>query len=286
MATALPVLVSLLCVTLIPIVSADNDCKPYIDIDLKYHSTKICRTQFCCGNCNNRYCCSNFFFRFDEDEQDNCPSRSFEEPFSTVAIASLIGSIIVVILIFICCCVCPCCCLYKMCRKPRPVATTTHTVINTLYPRQPTASSSQAYQGVQYPSYQPVLVQQGYGGQPMQQGYGGQPIQQGYGGQPMQQGYGAQPMQQGHGGQPTPTAPYQGQPSMPGPPPPYQEAAGPGNAPAPMPYSQAAFTPGQTPYPLQPPAQPGQLPPQPDLHATQPAYNPAYVEPPQPKTGY
>lgn len=67
----------------------------------------------------------------------------------------------------------------------------------------------------------------------------------------------------------------------------------------PVPYSQAAFDGGQAAYPMQPPAQPGygqpaygqpaygqpgypQQHPSTDYSATQPAYNPAYVEPPKP----
>lgn len=67
------------------------------------------------------------------------------------------------------------------------VATTTHTtVVTTPYPQNPTPAQ-------QYPGYQPVAPQPGYG---------------------TAAGYGAQSM---------PSAPYQGQPYAPGPPPPYQE---------------------------------------------------------------
>ncbi|XP_067095851.1 protein shisa-5 isoform X2 [Osmerus mordax] len=286
MATALYVfVVTLVCLAVTPVVFAD-DCDAYNDIRGIYHSNKFCGRQFCCGTCYNRYCCTDSFRKLDDDV---CTSFSSYDNFGTAGIAAVIGSSIFVIVVFICCCVCPCCCLYKMCRSPRPVvATTTHTVINTSYPQQPTASSNQGYQATHYSGYQPMPVQQSYGGQPMQPAYGGQPMQPAYGGQPMQPAYGGQPMQPAYGGQPMPTAPYQVQPCMPGPPPPYQEAGT--RFPAAVPYSQAAFAPGQTPYPLQPPGQlppqPGQLPPQPDLHSSQPAYNPAYVEPQPPKTGY
>ncbi|XP_046881060.1 calcium-binding protein P isoform X2 [Hypomesus transpacificus] len=291
MATALYVLVvTLVSLAVTPVVFA-RECDGYKDIHGIYQSSRQCGVQFCCGTCYNRYCCSSAFFEFDDDK---CSSFYSDSDVNTAAIAGGVGVTIFLISLFICCCVCPCCCLYKMCRSPRPVvATTTHTVINTTYPQQPTAAPNQGYQATHYSGYQPMPVQQSYGGQPiqpayggqpMQPAYGGQPMQPGYGGQPMQPGYGGQPMQPGYGGQPMPTAPHQGQPCMPGPPPPYQE---PGTGfPAAMPYSQAAFAPGQTPYPLQPPAQPGQLPPQPDHHSSQPAYNPAYVEPQPPKTGY
>ncbi|KAG1941133.1 protein shisa-5-like [Pimephales promelas] len=100
-------------------------------------------------------------------------------------------------------------------------------------------------QGSQYPPYQPI--------KPPQFGYSGAP------------------------------GPYQGPPYVAGPPPPYQEAGGPGY---PASYSQAAYDGGQAAYPIQPPAQPGfvQLPPLTNYSSTQPAYNPAYVEPP--KTAY
>lgn len=75
------------------------------------------------------------------------------------------------------------------------VTSTTHTTVVTTtpqhYPQQPTAvpGPSQPYQGAQYPPYQPMPVQPGYGTQDM------------------------------------PTTPYQGQQFMPGPPPTYQEAS-------------------------------------------------------------
>lgn len=260
MAMVLPVVIFMLCVTVVPLVSAD-DCKSYTDEYSQRRPSKECGyLEFCCGSCDHRYCCQRHGKRLSESEQEDCDRSndfnfsSFDDEYTTATIASSIAGFVILSLLFISCCVCPCCCLYKMCRKPTPViATTTHTTVTTSaqYPQQPVASAGQGYQAVQYPAYQPVPVQPGYGAQPM------------------------------------PTAPYQGQPYMPGPPPPYQEATAGYGAP-PMPYSQAAFSPGHAPYPLQPPAQPGQQTPQQDPHSTQPAYNPAYnpayAEPP--KTGY
>lgn len=87
------------------------------------------------------------------------------------------------------------------------VTTTTHTTVVTTspqqypqqYPQQPTATPGQpqSYQGAQYPPYQPIPVQTGYGAQPMPQGYGPQPL---------------------------PTSPYHGQGFI-APPPSYQEAS-------------------------------------------------------------
>ncbi len=68
------------------------------------------------------------------------------------------------------------------------IGATTTTVVSTQYPQQPVV------QGGQYPPYQPMPSQAGYGGTPA------------------------------YGGQPMPTGPYQGQPYIAGPPPPYQEA--------------------------------------------------------------
>ncbi|KAG7244793.1 hypothetical protein INR49_029812 [Caranx melampygus] len=142
------------------------------------------------------------------------------------------------------------------------VATTTHTTVVTSTPQQypqqtiATPSQPQAYQGAQYPPYQPV------------------PVQQGYGTQPMPQAYGAQPM---------PTTPYPPPMFTPGPPPTYQEATGPTYPPNPAAYSQAAYNPNQPAYPAQPHTQP--QPNAPFAHTdflSQPAYNPDYVAP---KTG-
>ncbi|KAG1941132.1 protein shisa-5-like isoform X1 [Pimephales promelas] len=87
--------------------------------------------------------------------------------------------------------------------------------------------------------------------------------------EPTHPGYGAQPMQ---------TGPYQGQPYAPGPPPPYHMAASPG-----YPSVQAPYDGSQATYPMMPPAQPGSAYP-PPVSFEQPAYNPAYMQPP--KTGY
>ncbi|XP_042568346.1 protein shisa-5-like [Cyprinus carpio] len=97
------------------------------------------------------------------------------------------AGVVVLIILFICCC-CPCCCIYQMCRKPRPVVQThVTTVMNTQCIQQ-----QPVMQGVQYPQYQPVPTQPGYGGHPMQ------------------------------------TGPYQGQSYAPGPPPSYHVATSPG----------------------------------------------------------
>ncbi|KAF4097508.1 hypothetical protein G5714_021516 [Onychostoma macrolepis] len=81
---------------------------------------------------------------------------------------------------------------------------------------------------------------------------------------PTQPGY-SQPMQ---------TGPYQGQLYAPGPPPSYHVAKSPG-----YPTCQSAYDGGEETYPMQPPAQPG-VAYMPSDTSTQPAYNPAYMQPP------
>ncbi|XP_015203759.1 protein shisa-5 isoform X1 [Lepisosteus oculatus] len=257
-------------------VALSDDCESYIDSLGKFHGEQKCSLfQFCCGSCENRYCCGRFSDKLDEDEQKTCfirrrwdeMGKSGEIAYSAwesmttshtsgmgMSIAIGVTIFIIFIIIIISCCTCSCCCLYKMCRKPpRPIVTTTATttVMQIPYPQQPAAP--QTYPGPQYPGYQPVPVQPGYGNQPL------------------------------------PTAPYPGQqyaPTYPasGPPPPYQEAV-----PGPAPYPpQPAYSPAHPPasYDCGQPAYPPQqgYPAQPDYNSSQPAYNPAYMD--QQKNAY
>ncbi|XP_048877815.1 protein shisa-5-like [Brienomyrus brachyistius] len=212
------------------------------------HPYQICfRPQFCCGSCSNRYCCSIPDLEFDDDDQDQCESpRNMSSDVSAVA-GSVVG-LVILITVIVSCCLCPCCCLYNMCRKPRPVATThTTTVMQTAYVAPP--APVQTNQGGPYPGYQHVPI--------------------------------AAP-----GVQPMPPVQYPTQPYPPAGPPPYQD---PGMAypPPQAPYTQVGYSMGQPAYPLQPPAHtsyPPAPPVQMDYTSTQPAYNPAFVDPP--KTGY
>ncbi|XP_055072749.2 protein shisa-5 [Misgurnus anguillicaudatus] len=247
MASAVPV-VLLLSAALFTTTVADDDCKSYMTSNGIFKGPIDCNyNRFCCGTCDDRYCCTDLLEKFSEDAQAFCEYELYDNEIRSIALGVSVAAIVIAIIIFTICCVCPCCCFYKMCRKPRPIMTTaTTTVITSQYPQQP------VIQGGQYPPYQPMPPQHGYGGQPA------------------------------YGGQPMPTGPYQPQPYAVGPPPPpYQEAGGPGY---PAPYSQAAFNPGQASYPIHPPVQPGFTQPPTDYNSTQPAYNPAYMPPP--KTGY
>ncbi|XP_051977765.1 protein shisa-5-like [Xyrauchen texanus] len=238
MASTVPGLLLLLAV-LFTATYADFECKSYMSSGGAFKPSINCNIlQFCCGTCDDRYCCSNMANILTEDAQENC---FFNKDFKPVTIGMTIAAVAIIVTFFFLCCVCPGCCIYKMCNEPRPVmGATTTTVVTTQYPQQ------SDFQGDQYPPYQPMPPQSGYGPQPA------------------------------YGGQAMPTGPYQGQPNVAGPPPPYQEPGGPGY---PVPYSQAG-------YPGHPPVQLGFThPPPPTVYSSnQPAYNPLSVE--QPKTGY
>ncbi|XP_073700437.1 protein shisa-5-like [Garra rufa] len=231
MASTLAVLL-LLSACLFTVTVGDNGCKSYTDKYGGYKSPVRCHFwEHCCGTCDDRYCCSIEYLKLSEIDQNFC---NFKSTGGVVGVIILI----VVIIVFITCCCCPCCCIYKMCRKPRPVAGTQVTTVTNVQCIQ----QQSAMQAGQYPQYQPVPPQAGYSGRPMQ------------------------------------TGPYQGQTYAPGPPPPYHIATSPG-----YPGSQSAYGGGQAMYPMQPPAQPG-VTYMPSETSSQPAYNPAYVQPPN--TGY
>ncbi|XP_067271732.1 protein shisa-5-like isoform X2 [Pseudorasbora parva] len=188
-----------------------DDCKGYYTSSNVYKSPINCGSlKHCCGTCEYRYCCSSDSSKLTEDDQELCNITNNN---GVTGIVSGIVGIVVICIVFTICCCCPCCCIYKMCQRPSPGGTHVTTVVNTQCIQQPPVM-----QPVQYPAYQPVPTQPGYGGQPMQ------------------------------------TGPYQGQPYAPGPapPPPYHMAASPG-----YPSGQAAYGASQAPYPMMPPAQPG-----------------------------
>uniref|UniRef100_A0A673IG08 Protein shisa-5 n=1 Tax=Sinocyclocheilus rhinocerous TaxID=307959 RepID=A0A673IG08_9TELE len=210
MASTLAVLMLLSAGLFTETVGFGDDCKGYFTSNNVYRSSITCGFgQHCCGTCNDRYCCYFGSAKLSEHEQNMCNINS------SIAIGLSVVGFVVFIIVFITCCCCPCCSV---------VGTHITTVMNTqcIQQQQP------VMQGGQYPQYQPVPTQAGYGGQPMQ------------------------------------TGPYQGQSYAPGPPPSYHVA------------SQAM-------YPMQPPAQPGVAPMLSET-SNQPAYNPAYMQPPN--TGY
>ncbi|XP_014107290.1 PREDICTED: protein shisa-5 isoform X2 [Pseudopodoces humilis] len=157
---------------LLPAAVFSEDCHAYISYLGDVRSAQSC-PHFCCGSCVNRYCCSNILLKFDEQ---NCNQRNqrvsdsqiFEDPddfldasdpsFGTlIAIGVTVFAVIVITIIL--CLTCSCCCLYKACRRPRPVVTTTATtaVVHSAYPQQPAVPPN--YPAAPYQGYQPVAIQ-------------------------------------------------------------------------------------------------------------------------------
>ncbi|XP_029814070.1 protein shisa-5 isoform X1 [Manacus vitellinus] len=90
-----------------------------------------------------------------QDPDDDLPlGLSFG---TLIAIGVTVCAVIVITLIL--CLTCSCCCLYKACRRPRPVVTTTATttVVHAPYPQQPAVPPS--YPAAPYQGYQPVAIQ-------------------------------------------------------------------------------------------------------------------------------
>ncbi|XP_078008596.1 protein shisa-5 isoform X7 [Phascolarctos cinereus] len=130
---------------------------------------------FCCGNCIFKFCCSDVLKKIDDnilcpgersikwEEKDKKMTFDFDHSpppgFGTfVGIGATIFVLIVVTIIL--CLTCSCCCLYKMCRRPRPVVTTTSTtVVHSAYPQQ--QGVPPGYPGAMYQGYQPMPVQPG-----------------------------------------------------------------------------------------------------------------------------
>ncbi|XP_067271736.1 protein shisa-5-like [Pseudorasbora parva] len=140
-----------------------ENCKSYYTRSNVYKPSEQCSIwEHCCGTCKNRYCCANNNLKLSEDDQDLCNIR--------INVAGIAAGIVVTVVFCIgcaifCCCCCPWCFIYKMRQRPRPVGTHVTTVMNAQSIQQPPVM-----QPVQYPAYQPVPTQPGYGGQPMQMG--------------------------------------------------------------------------------------------------------------------
>uniref|UniRef100_A0A8C1RV48 Si:dkey-42i9.7 n=1 Tax=Cyprinus carpio TaxID=7962 RepID=A0A8C1RV48_CYPCA len=189
-----------------------GDCQGYFTSNNAYSSSISCGLgTHCCGSCDYRYCCSSESVRLSEHDlfflnTIVCETQKllFIHP-------------------------------HEIPNQNSVVQTHVTTVMNTQSIQQ-----QPVMQGGQYPQYQPVPTQPGYGGHPMQ------------------------------------TGPYQGQSYAPGPPPLYHVAMSPGYA-----TIQGAYDGGQAMYPMQPPAQLGVAPMLSET-SNQPAYNPAYMQPPKP----
>uniref|UniRef100_A0A674HRS0 Protein shisa-5 n=2 Tax=Taeniopygia guttata TaxID=59729 RepID=A0A674HRS0_TAEGU len=91
---------------------------------------------------------------FEDPDDFNFSGLSFG---AITAIGVTVFAVIVITIIL--CLTCSCCCLYKACRRPRPVVTTTATttVVHSAYPQQPAVPPS--YPAAPYQGYQPVAVQ-------------------------------------------------------------------------------------------------------------------------------
>ncbi|XP_026954400.1 protein shisa-5 isoform X2 [Sagmatias obliquidens] len=117
---------------------------------------KFC-PDFCCGTCYDQYCCSDVLKKFVwNGEECGVPEARFG---TTVAVGLTIFVLSVVTIII--CFTCSCCYLYKMCRRPRPVVTTTTatTVVHTPYSQAPSVPPS--YPGPTYQGYHPMPPQPG-----------------------------------------------------------------------------------------------------------------------------
>nr|XP_033782448.1 protein shisa-5 isoform X2 [Geotrypetes seraphini] len=156
-----PALASLLLVvSLAGPVFSDDDCEAYADSSGWPHGEKSCSfLSFCCGTCDNRYCCMTSSQRLSESAQRMCSIT--DGPM--VAIVVGISVFVIFTVSIIVCFTCSCCCLYKMCRRPRPVVTTTTaTVIHAPYPQQQGIPA--AYPAAQYQGYQPIQPSPAYAG--------------------------------------------------------------------------------------------------------------------------
>nr|XP_055072745.1 protein shisa-5-like [Misgurnus anguillicaudatus] len=148
-------------------------CKSYVSSSGVYKDSLSCGfTETCCGTCDYRYCCS-AGNNFTEEDQDACFTFAKSHGSNDASIGMVITLVVIIVIVVL---ICRCwrrCCLYNLCRKPRTVVVTTPpaaaaattTVIN-MQSIVPVA---------QYPAYQPVSTQPGYGGQP----YPAQPCAQG-----------------------------------------------------------------------------------------------------------
>uniref|UniRef100_A0A8C4GNN2 Shisa N-terminal domain-containing protein n=1 Tax=Dicentrarchus labrax TaxID=13489 RepID=A0A8C4GNN2_DICLA len=120
-------------------------CSSYWDTDGQYHDDQQC-SQYCCGNCNQKYCCNENKYRLTQGKQDRCSGRcaSLSMIQRLRHVQDIIGS------------------LFSNQTQSLTLPSAVATIVN--LPQQPTSPSG--YQP-SYPGYQPVPVQPGYVGPPI-----------------------------------------------------------------------------------------------------------------------
>ncbi|XP_038551516.1 protein shisa-4-like [Micropterus salmoides] len=108
----------LVCVILLPAVWAGY-CSSYWDTDGFFYETQQCRTEFCCGRCNNKYCCSEKKYHLTLEQQEACLASNPKKSNLAVLLGSILGCVIPIVLCvaLVICFVAPCCLLYKKFRK-------------------------------------------------------------------------------------------------------------------------------------------------------------------------
>ncbi|XP_007426112.1 protein shisa-4 [Python bivittatus] len=102
------VLCSLVAATL---VSADEDCKWYLDRNGSWHRGIDCNfPSFCCGDCYHRFCCFDVRNLLTERQQKHCMAFG---PRTIAGIASAVILFVAIVATIVCCFLCSCCYLYQ-----------------------------------------------------------------------------------------------------------------------------------------------------------------------------
>ncbi|XP_066481114.1 protein shisa-4 [Tiliqua scincoides] len=93
------------------LVSADEDCRGYIDRNGSWHFGFDCNYfSFCCGDCYHRYCCIDPRKIITERQQKQCLAFS---PKTIAGIASAVVLFVAIVATIVCCFLCSCCYLYQ-----------------------------------------------------------------------------------------------------------------------------------------------------------------------------
>ncbi|XP_054836674.1 protein shisa-4 [Eublepharis macularius] len=93
----------------VTVVSADEDCKWFIDRNGSWHPGFDCPF-FCCGDCYNRFCCYDPRKIITERQQKHCMAFS---PKTIAGIASAAILFVAIVVTIVCCFLCSCCYLYQ-----------------------------------------------------------------------------------------------------------------------------------------------------------------------------